>query len=144
MHHLVDLPLVSTTYGASQGLTIPMTKNIPLFFVLIGDLVYFMGQLFGNSDTSTISTFFVIVGTAVTLWFRFKREDRELQRDQDIKDQEAKRVQLEKDLHLKGKIEEAQTLILRIESLENKLDELNEENLRLKSEIRDANRRMEK
>lgn len=136
MENLVQIHLASD--GVARILS--LRHNIPIFFVVTGDFVYFLGQLTNESVTSTVGAFFVIVSTLVSLYLRFKKESSELRRDQESKDREAKRIQDEKDLHLRGKIEEARKLIEKIQDLESKLEEMESANLTLNTEIRDLKR----
>lgn len=136
MENLVRIHLASD--GAASILS--LRHNLPIFFVVTGDFVYFIGQLTNESVTSTVGAFFVIVSTLVSLYLRFKKESSELRRDQESKDREAKRIQDEKDLHLRGKIEEARKLIEKIQDLESKLEEMESANLTLNTEIRDLKR----
>lgn len=112
---------------------IRIRNDTPLQFVFLGDFVYSLGQLTGESITSTAGALIVIASTLVSLWLRFKKEDRELQRDQEVKDREARRLQDEKDLHLKDKIEEARKLIRRIDDLETQIESLTNENETLRA-----------
>lgn len=136
VENLAQLPLA--TYGAWR--IFGLRHNIPIFFVVTGDFVYFLGQLTNESVTSTVGAFFVIVSTLVSLYLRFKKESSELRRDQESKDREAKRVQDEKDLHLRGQIEEARKLLVKIRQLEEKLEELEDTNESLAAENKDLKR----
>lgn len=138
MQNLVDFPFTGATYEVVQ--TFPMRQNLPVLFVLSGDLVYFVGQLTSESVTSTVGAVFVILSTLVTLYLRFKKEGWELQRDQETKDREARRIQDEKDLHLKCKIEETRDLTERVVALERKIESLESENTELEKENKDFKR----
>lgn len=105
-----------------------MIRNLSLVFVLVGDALYTLGQLTNESVSSTLGALFMIASTALAIWMRFKKESREVAREQDVKDREANRVQLEKDLILQGRVAE-------VEKMRGQIKDLQSEIFRLKKKL---------